>query len=374
MTSDRPDCPARLDTTTLPALSRDISFLGMTVTQFLGAFNDNLFKQLMLLLSLRIADQDRQPIAMFVFSVPFVLFSGYAGYLADRYSKRVIIILSKMAEILAMLLGLLAFAMFGSWGFPGLLLVLFLMGTQSAFFGPGKYGILPEMLRPKDLPAANGVVLMTTFLAIIMGAVAAGFSSDRMLGSQLPVTETAHRLWIGSLVCVGIAVIGTLTSLPIRSVPPAVPGLQFTPAALSLPVESRVLLRQDRAARCRVGFQHVLACCGCGKSDGKLLGSEPTASGRCQDQCDARLHRLGNCHWLDIGWHLFPGKSQFSSDAGGRLGIDALPAGPGAARPQSGADAWIRWFLCRASICSVSSPACTRYRYRFSFNHDRPTR
>lgn len=218
----------------------------MTVTQFLGAFNDNLFKQLILLLSLKVADQDRQPIAMFVFSVPFVIFSGYAGYLADRHSKQMIIVISKAAEIVAMLLGLTAFLMFGLWGFPGLLVVLFLMGAQSAFFGPGKYGIMPEMLRERDLPRANGIILMTTFLAIIFGAVAAGFLSDLAMRPGQPIATTAHRLWIGSLVCVGIAIVGTATSLWVRAVPAAVPRLKFTWSALTVPPETCQMLRHDR--------------------------------------------------------------------------------------------------------------------------------
>ncbi len=235
-----------IDFVALPSLYADMSFLGMTATQFLGAFNDNLFKQLVLLLALKMGDQDRQPIAMFVFSVPFVLFSGYAGYLADRNSKRTIIVLSKVAEIAAMLLGVGAFLMFGLWGFPGLLVVLFLMGTQSAFFGPGKYGIMPEMLRPRDLPSANGVILMTTFVAIIFGAVAAGLLSDMATQTKLPVIETAQHLWIGSLVCVGIAVVGTVTSLFVRRVPAAVPDLAFTPSATTVPPETRGMLRRDR--------------------------------------------------------------------------------------------------------------------------------
>lgn len=231
----------------MPPLHRDSSFLGMTVTQFLGAFNDNLFKQLMLLLSLKVSDQvDRQPVAMFVFSVPFVIFSGYAGYLADRYSKRTIIVLAKVAEIAVMLLGLGAFLSFGVFGFPGLLLVLFLMGSQSAFFGPGKYGIMPEMLRPRDLPGANGIILMTTFLAIILGVAAAGFLSDLAAVEGQTIEQTAHRLWIGSLVCVGIAVVGTATSLLVRHVPAAVPRLPFTLSATTVPPETRAMLRQNK--------------------------------------------------------------------------------------------------------------------------------
>ncbi len=93
---------------------------------------------------------------------------------------------------------------------------------------------------------ANGMILMTTFLAIIFGAVAAGFLSDLAMQDGRPITETAHRLWIGSLVCVGIAVVGTVTSLFVRRVPAAVPDLKFTPSAVTVPPETRRMLRLDR--------------------------------------------------------------------------------------------------------------------------------
>jgi MFS family permease len=232
----------------LPSLYHDRSFWGMTVTQFLGAFNDNLFKQLMLLLSLKVATEsgDLQPVAMVVFSAPFLLFSGYAGYLADRFRKQRIIVLCKVAEIAVMLLGVIGFLAFGASGFSGLLLVLFLMGTQSAFFGPSKYGILPEMLREDDLPRANGVILMTTFLAIIFGTASAGLLSDLATANDLPIQQTAHQLWVGSLVCVGIAIIGTVTSLAIRRVPPAAPQLHFRLSALAIPPDTRRMLANDR--------------------------------------------------------------------------------------------------------------------------------
>ncbi len=133
-----------------------------------------------------------------------------------------------------MLMGLVAFLSFGRWGFAGLFVVLFLMGTHSAFFGPSKYGILPEMLRPRDLPRANGIILMTTFLAIIFGTVLAGVLCDLAIEDRLPLDATAHRLWIASMVCMGIAVTGTLTSLLVRRVPAAVPDLPFTWSALTV--------------------------------------------------------------------------------------------------------------------------------------------
>ena len=101
-----------------PALLADRSFWGMTATQFLGAFNDNLYKQLMLLLAIRVQGNgkadDNQGIAMIVFCIPFLLFSGIAGFLSERISKRTIVVAAKAAEIGITLLGLAAF-LSGSW-------------------------------------------------------------------------------------------------------------------------------------------------------------------------------------------------------------------------------------------------------------------
>ena len=125
----------------LPPLNRDPSFWGMATTQFLGAFNDNLFKQLILLLATPTAAElladtgtDRQSTAMTVFAIPFLLFSGFAGYVADRVSKRTIVVVAKMAEVVIMLLGFIGFWWYESVGFSGMMIVLFLMGTHSAFF------------------------------------------------------------------------------------------------------------------------------------------------------------------------------------------------------------------------------------------------
>ena len=116
----------------------------MTATQFLGAFNDNLFKQMLLLLCVQVkltTDTDYQSVTLASFAVPFVLFSGFAGWLSDRNSKRRIVVLAKVAEIVVMTLGMLVF-FFGDplrgQQVPLLLGVMFLMGTQSAFFGPAE--------------------------------------------------------------------------------------------------------------------------------------------------------------------------------------------------------------------------------------------
>lgn len=231
----------------LPPLMRDRAFWGMSVTQFLGAFNDNLFKQLMLLLATPAAAElaaakargealpDRQGEAMIVFGVAILLVTGVAGWLADRASKRTIVVGCKVAEVLIMLLGLVGFLYYESVGFGGMLVVLALMGFHTGFFGPPKYGILPEMIHQRDLPQANGIFLMFTFVAIIFGTVLAG-----VLGSNV---ETA---WVGSLACIAIAVAGVLTSLLVRPVPAANPGMPRRWCDWLVPPESIALVRRDR--------------------------------------------------------------------------------------------------------------------------------
>ncbi|MCF7963250.1 MAG: MFS transporter, partial [Pirellula sp.] len=235
----------------LPALLKDRSFWGIALTQFLGAFNDNVFKQIVLLLALPVAagagamqsSEDMQGWATFVFSLPFVLFSGFAGYLSDRFSKTPIIVYCKVAEIVIMLLGMIAFYYYGSWGWLGTWTVLFLMATQSAFFGPGKYGMLPELFRASDLPKANGLILMSTFLAIIFGVTFAGKLMTWLVGKDMAATD---RLWIGSLICIVIAVVGTLTSLMIRKTPIAQPNAKLSADAFGLNNDIIFLLRKDK--------------------------------------------------------------------------------------------------------------------------------
>jgi len=221
-----------------PPLWHDISYHGMNFTQFFGAFNDNLFKQLVLLICVDYfleTGKNDQWAALLLFALPFVLFSGFAGFLSDRMSKVHIVVAMKVAEIGVMTAGLLALhSTDGRMIF--LLAVVFLMGTHSAFFGPPKYGILPELFRERDLPQVNGMIQMTTFLSIILGMALAGFIKEWY----------NDRLWIGSAVCIGIAVTGTLTSLVIRRTPIARPGLEFSPSALFISSETWRMLKADR--------------------------------------------------------------------------------------------------------------------------------
>ena len=169
------------------------------MAQFLGAFNDNLFKQVVLLICVdmrKAGGADYQGLAQFLFALPFILFSGLAGFLSDRYSKRRIIVLCKLAEIAIMVVGTIAVAI-GS--LPAALGIIFLMGSHSAFFGPSKYGILPELVPANQLPRANGLFLMTTFLGIILGMGLAGAVEGTM----------GHSTWMAGPCFVGFALVGT---------------------------------------------------------------------------------------------------------------------------------------------------------------------
>jgi len=211
--------------TDLPPLPRkNRSFLCFLGTQALGAFNDNVFKQLVLLIGVGflMAGIEYQAIVQFLFALPFLLFSGLAGDLADRVSKGRLMVLCKLAEIVIALLGVGAFVIMSATAADSgttpvylwlLAAVVFLLGTQSAFFGPPKYGGLPELVRPGDLTAATGLTQMTTFLAIIFGVALAGLLADVFAG----------RLYLAGLVTVSIAVLGTLASLGIARNPPTDP-------------------------------------------------------------------------------------------------------------------------------------------------------
>lgn len=214
-------------------------FVGIVATQFLGAFNDNYFKQMVLLKCVelaRTADQGLQPLALAAFALPFCLLSGLGGFISDRLSKRTVIVVCKVAEILIM--GLAVWVLWpgrieGLTQLKLLILVLGLMGAQSAIFGPAKYGILPEIFKSKTLLPVNGAVQTTTFLAIIFGMAIAGIAMDRL----------SDALWICSTIAVGIAVVGTLTALLICPTEIAEPELKMEPGNLFVPKDIRTFLR-----------------------------------------------------------------------------------------------------------------------------------
>jgi len=144
-------------------------------TQFLGAFNDNLFKNALAILiayrSMTLLGVNSATIVVAcagIFIFPFFLFSATAGQLADHFPKWILIRWVKVWEIGVMILAGVGFA---TDSLALLLVVLFLMGMQSAFFGPAKYAILPELLDEHSLVGGNAMVAMATFLAILLGTI-----------------------------------------------------------------------------------------------------------------------------------------------------------------------------------------------------------
>jgi MFS family permease len=181
------------------------------LTQFCGAFNDNLFKNaLVVLLTFQAARYTTLSHAVLVnlcaglFILPFFLFSATAGQLADKFEKSGLIRLVKQMEVGIMLLGGLGFWL-ESLGL--LLATLFLMGAQSALFGPVKYALLPQVLAERELIGGNGLVESGTFVAILLGTLAGG----------LLISFPGGTAWV-TLACVVVAVAGYLAS---RRIPPA---------------------------------------------------------------------------------------------------------------------------------------------------------
>lgn len=153
-------------------------FLPLFITQAFGAFNDNLFKNaLVILVTFSLGQQTsldpRQLVAFAggLFILPFFLFSATAGSIADGHEKSALIRCIKLAEIF--ITGFAVFALFQQ-NIYLLLTVLFLLGTQSAFFGPLKYGILPQHLKQEELIGANALVETATFMTILIGTIIGG--------------------------------------------------------------------------------------------------------------------------------------------------------------------------------------------------------
>ncbi|MGV7220858.1 MAG: acyl-[ACP]--phospholipid O-acyltransferase [Nitrospinales bacterium] len=195
-------------------------FLPLFLTQFLGAFNDNVFKNALVILitysaakNSSLSPQIMVTAAAGIFILPFFLFSAIAGQMADKYVKAKLIQSIKLIEIVLMICASIGFY-FESPNF--LMLVLFLMGTQSAFFGPVKYGILPDQLHRDELISGNALIEAGTFVSILLGTI---------LGGLLILVGGGSTI-ISSMVIM-VAVIGWVCSRFIPSGAPADPDIKI---------------------------------------------------------------------------------------------------------------------------------------------------
>ena len=190
------------------------------LTQFLGAFNDNLFKSaLVTLITFDLAAKYglNAPVLITVvaglFILPFFLFSSLAGQISDKYEKSRLIRIIKLVEIILMVLTAAAFHYVQLWW---LIALLFLMGAQSTFFGPLKYSVLPQLLREDELVAGNGLVNAGTNVAILTGTLCGGLFIMSPLG----------RYYISAGI-VGVAAAGYIASRFIPVLPASSPELKI---------------------------------------------------------------------------------------------------------------------------------------------------
>ncbi|MCO1333245.1 MFS transporter [Microbulbifer sp. OS29] len=198
-------------------------FLPFFCTQFLGAFNDNVFKNaLIVMIAFRLIESEANTLinlAAGLFILPFFLFSASAGQIADKYDKSQLIRWIKLGEIC---IGGLAVVALFSDNNPLCLAVLFLLGVQSAFFGPVKYAIIPQHLQRSELIGGNALVEMGTFVAILIGTVVGS------LLASMPSQGGQGTLFL-SLVIIGAAILGYLASRAIPLAPAPAPGLKVNP-------------------------------------------------------------------------------------------------------------------------------------------------
>lgn len=201
------------------------SFTYLNLTQFATALNDNLYKLLLVFFLITEKGIENSntilSLAGAIFVIPFLLFASTAGTLADRFSKRSVIYLTRLIEILTTSLAILAFLFHSSWaGYA----ILFLMATLTSLFSPCKYGIIPEIVPTEKVSHYNGVITATTYLAIILGTFLASF-----------LTEITHRNFVlAGCFIVLIACFGALTSLGIEKTKPQAATKKVSPRFISV--------------------------------------------------------------------------------------------------------------------------------------------
>lgn len=215
-------------------------FLPFFLTQALGAFNDNVYKNaLVIMITFKVVGLSQDQIntmanlAAALFILPFFLLSANAGQWAEKYEKSRAIRWIKLLEIVVMVL-----AAIGFWlqSLPFLLGVLFLMGAQSALFGPIKYSILPQHLHPDELIGGNALVEAGTFLTILVGT---------LVGGILMNSFARGEVWVSAAVIV-VAILGYLASRGIPTAPAAAPDLKLNWNPLSATIASMGFVRGNR--------------------------------------------------------------------------------------------------------------------------------
>ncbi len=230
--------PGDTATKTHPDSARDgvlsWSFGGLLVTQFLGALNDNMFRWLVIPIGMLAFGEARAlMLGTVLFTAPYLVLANFAGFLADRFDKRRVIVWCKVAEIVLMVLGIVGIATGSVWF---LFVVVMLMGSQSALFGPAKFGSIPEMVRADRISAANGVMGLITVTSAALGTFAglALYEGNRaaiiecLKGTGVSGWEGLGKLWPLLAAYVGTAAVGWAASLLIRPLAAADPSRRLS--------------------------------------------------------------------------------------------------------------------------------------------------
>jgi acyl-[acyl-carrier-protein]-phospholipid O-acyltransferase/long-chain-fatty-acid--[acyl-carrier-protein] ligase len=225
-------------------------FWSLIVTQFQNAFNDNAIKFLVIyiIVAMNFPKDTRENLILVVgalFALPFIFFSMVGGNLADRYSKRSVVIGTKLMEIFVM-----AVTILGLWmhNLPLECAAVFLISSQSALFGPSKYGLLPELVPERRLSWANGIIELGTFLGSIAAVMAAGTLAERYHG----------REQLAGVILLGCTLLGLATSFGITHVPAADPAkkLQWNPIG-DLGAQMKIILADRTLAWAVMGNSYL---------------------------------------------------------------------------------------------------------------------
>ena len=209
------------------SLLRERRFAPFFATQFLGALNDNIFRNgLVILITfqgvvvLGMGHSQLANVAAGLFILPYFLFSATAGQLADKYEKSMLIRRIKLFEIGLMILACAALV---SGSYALLLFVLFLMGMQSTMFGPVKYAYLPQQLAEHELIGGNALVESGTYIAIILGLIAGGIA----VGDEVAAAFDIEKRTLLGVCLVAVAIAGYATSRQVPTTPAVDPGLKI---------------------------------------------------------------------------------------------------------------------------------------------------
>ena len=228
--------------------------IGLGSCYALGTFTDNFYKQAAILMAAAAAMtgtpetaarmQGVQGIATVLFSLPFILFSAWGGAVADRVAKKNIAVAAKAVEFIALFLG---GYMLVTQNWVGILVVIFLMGTQSTFFSPAINGSIPENFSPEEVPRANALIKLASTAAILAGFAMAGFVLDipeGRFGNLFGLSGEAYGRGAAAVFIVLVALAGLVTALVLRRRPAA--GGEKTPFPWSGPVQSVRHMRECR--------------------------------------------------------------------------------------------------------------------------------